>query len=161
MPTPTDDNRELLTVIAFKRAAAGKREELKAALEALIEPTKQEDGCVNYDLHQGRGGPDFFTFYENWVSGEKLNAHLAAPHLIDFAAKMGDLLDDQGLSINRVRRIARDLCSRPPANSAGRAAIMPPPGTRSAQALNPVVDYARSPVSGRRSQRGRCRGRAC
>jgi quinol monooxygenase YgiN len=28
------------------RAAAGRREELKAALEALIEPTKQEDGVT-------------------------------------------------------------------------------------------------------------------
>jgi quinol monooxygenase YgiN len=50
--------------------------------------------------------PDFLTFYENWGSGEKLDAHLAGPHLVDFAAKMGDLLDDAGLSINRVRRIA-------------------------------------------------------
>jgi hypothetical protein len=58
--------------------------------------------------------PDFFTFYENWGSGEKLGAHLAAPHVVDFAAKMGDLLDDAGQSINRVRRIAGDLCSRPP-----------------------------------------------
>ena len=49
--------------------------------------------------------PDFFAFYENWVSGEKLDAHLAAPHLADFAAKMDDFLDDAGLSINRVRRI--------------------------------------------------------
>jgi quinol monooxygenase YgiN len=106
VPTPTDGHRELLTVIAFMRAAPGKREELKAALEALIEPTKQEDGHVNYDLHQDVEDPDFFTFYENWVSGEKLDAHLAAPHLVDVAAKMGDLLDDAGLSINRVRRIA-------------------------------------------------------
>jgi hypothetical protein len=52
-PTPTGGNRELLTVIAFMRAAPGKREELKAALEALIEPTRQENGYVNYDLHQG------------------------------------------------------------------------------------------------------------
>ena len=59
--------------------------------------------------------PDFITFYENWGSGEKLEAHLAAPHLVDFAAKMGDLLDDVGQSINRVRRIAGDLCGRPPA----------------------------------------------
>jgi quinol monooxygenase YgiN len=59
--TPTDDNRELLTVIAFMRAAAGKREELKAALEALIEPAKQEDGCVNYDLHQGVEDPTSLT----------------------------------------------------------------------------------------------------
>jgi quinol monooxygenase YgiN len=50
--------------------------------------------------------PGFFAFYQNWVSGDKLDAYLAAPHLADSAAKMGDLLDDAGLSINRVRRIA-------------------------------------------------------
>jgi quinol monooxygenase YgiN len=85
------------------------------ALEALIEPTRQEDGYVNYDLHQGVEDPDLFSFYENWVSGERLDAHLAAPHLVDRAAKMDDLLDDAGLSINRVPRIALDLCHRPPA----------------------------------------------
>jgi hypothetical protein len=37
-PTPTGGNRELLTVIAFMRAALGKRHELKTALEALIDP---------------------------------------------------------------------------------------------------------------------------
>ena len=51
MPTPTDDRRELLTVIAYMKAAPGKREELRAALEALIEPTSQEKGYINYDLH--------------------------------------------------------------------------------------------------------------
>ena len=106
MTTPTDDNRDLLTVIAYMRAAEGRTEELKAALEALIEPTRGEDGYVNYDLHQGVEDPSFFTFYENWVSGEHLDAHLAAPHLQDFVAKMGDLLDANGLTVNRVRRIA-------------------------------------------------------
>lgn len=106
MTTPTDDNRDLLTVVAYMRAAEGKTEELKAALEALIEPTSQEEGYVNYDLHQGVEDPSFFTFYENWHSGEHLDAHLAAPHLVDFANKMGDLLDADGLTVNRVRRIA-------------------------------------------------------
>jgi hypothetical protein len=50
--------------------------------------------------------PDFSTFPENSGSGDKLDAHLAAPHPVDFAAKMGDLLDDADLSTNRVRRIA-------------------------------------------------------
>jgi quinol monooxygenase YgiN len=104
--TPTDENRDLLTVVAYMRAAEGKTEELRAALEALIEPTSQEDGYVNYDLHQGVEDPRFFTFYENWLSGEHLDAHLAAPHLVDFANKMGDLLDESGLTVNRVRRIA-------------------------------------------------------
>ena len=106
MSTPTDDNRDLLTVMAYMRAAEGKTEELKAALESLIEPTSQEDGYVNYDLHQGVEDPSFFTFYENWQSGEHLDAHLAAPHLVEFAGRIGELLDADGLTVNRVRRIA-------------------------------------------------------
>ena len=106
MPTPTDDRRDLLTVIAFMRAAPGKREQLRAALEALVEPTSREKGYINYDLHQGVEDPDSFFFYENWESGEDLDAHLAAPHLRDFAARIPELLDESGLTVNRVRRIA-------------------------------------------------------
>jgi quinol monooxygenase YgiN len=82
VPTPTDSRRDLLTVMAYMRAARGKRDDLRAALEALIEPTSQEAGYVNYDLHQGVEDPDAFFFYENWESGEHLDAHLAAPHLV-------------------------------------------------------------------------------
>ena len=106
MTTPTDENRDLLTVVAYMRAGEGRTEELRSALEALVEPTSREVGYINYDLHQGVEDPRFFTFYENWVSGEHLDAHLAAPHLVDFAGKMGDLLDENGLTVNRVRRIA-------------------------------------------------------
>ncbi len=106
MPTPTDDRRDLLTVIAHMRAAPDKRDELRAALEALVEPTSREKGYVNYDLHQGIEDPDQFFFYENWESDADLDAHLDAPHLRDFAARIPELLDDSGLSVNRVRRIA-------------------------------------------------------
>jgi quinol monooxygenase YgiN len=104
--TPTDERRDLLTVIASMKAAPGKEAELQAALEALIEPTSREDGYVNYDLHRGVEDPGTFFFYENWESPEHLDAHLDAPHLVDFAAKMGDLLDENGLTITRLRRIA-------------------------------------------------------
>ena len=87
------------------RAADGKTEELRAALEALIEPTSNEEGYVNYDLHQGVEDSRFFALYENWLSGEHVDNHLAAPHLVDFASKMGELLDENGLTVNRVRRI--------------------------------------------------------
>jgi quinol monooxygenase YgiN len=106
VPTPTDDRRDLLTVIAYMRARSGKRDELRQALEALVEPTSKERGYVNYDLHQGVEDPDMFFFYENWESGEDLDAHLSAPHLQEFAARIGELLDDNGLTVNRVRRIA-------------------------------------------------------
>ena len=106
MATPTDTNRDLLTVIARMHAKPGKEQELREALEALIPTTLAEKGCVNYDLHQGVEDPRWFFFYENWDSAEDLDAHLQAPHLVEFAGRLDELLDESGLVIERVRRIA-------------------------------------------------------
>lgn len=106
MPTPTDDRRELLTVIANMRAKPGKEQELRAALEALVEPTTREDGYVNYDLHQAVDDPAVFYFYENWESGAALDAHLSTPHLEQFKTQLDDLLAEPGLTIARLQRIA-------------------------------------------------------
>ena len=106
MPTPTDDRRDLLTVIAYMRAKPGQEERLRTALQSLVEPTSQEEGYVNYDLHETVEQPGTFFFYENWESGEHLDAHLQTPHLVEFAGRLEELLDEQGLTINRLRRIA-------------------------------------------------------
>jgi quinol monooxygenase YgiN len=103
--TPTDDRPELLTVIANMRAKPGKEQELREALEELIEPTRQEAGYVTYDLHQGVEDPAVFYFYENWESVEHLDAHLDAPHLQGFSSRLDELLDGE-LRIERLRRIA-------------------------------------------------------
>lgn len=86
------------------RAKPGREQALREALEALVAPTAKEAGYVNYDLHQGVEDPAVFALYENWESGEALDAHLAAPHLQHFVGRMDDLLDG-GLQISRLRRI--------------------------------------------------------
>ena len=108
MPTPADDRPELLTVITYMRAASGKGEAVRAALESLVEPTRQEKGCVNYDLFQSIQDADLFFFYENWDSEEDLDAHLAAPQMQQVIASMREqeLLDASASKLNRVRRIA-------------------------------------------------------
>ena len=107
MTTPTDTNRDLLTVMARMRAKEGKEQELRDALVGLVEPTSREKGYVNYDLHQGVEDARWFFFYENWDSVEDLDAHLQAPHLVEFAGRLDELLDESGpLVIERVRRIA-------------------------------------------------------
>lgn len=85
-------NATSLTVVALLKAKAGKESTLRQELLALIPTTRQEPGCLNYDLHQATDNPASFMFHENWTSKQHLDDHLARPHLQAFLAKAGDLL---------------------------------------------------------------------
>jgi quinol monooxygenase YgiN len=82
----------LLTVVAEMLAKPGREEALRAQILALVDPTRREEGCVQYDVHQSTDEPGRFVFYENWTSREMLDRHLASPHLKAFLAVAGDLL---------------------------------------------------------------------
>jgi quinol monooxygenase YgiN len=75
-----------LTIVANITANADKVELVKAELLKLIEITRAEEGCVQYDLHQDNEDPAHFLFYENWESRELWQAHMNAQHLQDYMA---------------------------------------------------------------------------
>src|SRR5450755_1461075 len=83
---------QLLTVVAEMQAIPGKEEALRRAVLALIEPTRREDGCVQYDLHVHTGDPARFVFYENWTSEAHLDRHLASAHIQEFRTAIAVLL---------------------------------------------------------------------
>ncbi len=70
-----------LTVVAQFHAQPGKEAEVKKALLSLVEPSRKDAGCVNYDLHQGTQDRSLFMFHENWTSQAHLDRHLAKPDL--------------------------------------------------------------------------------
>ena len=96
---------ELLTVVAEMQAKPGKEDELRKAVLALVEPTRKEEGCVQYDLHVGTSDPGRFIFYENWTSREHLSRHAASEHLREFGKVAGDLLAEPA-RIHTYTRIA-------------------------------------------------------
>lgn len=81
-----------LTVVARIKAKAGMEAKVKEVLLGLVAPTRQEAGCINYDLHQALDDKSLFVFYENWLSKKDLDEHLQTPHLQAFLAKVDDLL---------------------------------------------------------------------
>jgi quinol monooxygenase YgiN len=83
---------DLLTVVAEITAKPGKAEELQRTLLGLIDPTRREEGCVQYDLHVSTDDPARFVFYENWTSRDMLDRHLASEHLKAFIAVADELL---------------------------------------------------------------------
>ena len=70
-----------ITVVATFQARPGKESELKSALIGLVAPTRQEAGCINYDLHALPEDPAKFLFHENWTSKAHLDTHLRSAHI--------------------------------------------------------------------------------
>jgi quinol monooxygenase YgiN len=108
MTTPTDDNRELLTLFASMKALRGKEQELRQVLEDLVSASLNEEGCVNYDLHQDLDDPGSFHFYENWATPELWAEHNDSPHVTAFGARHDELLEGgaaNGVTLVKVKRI--------------------------------------------------------
>jgi len=81
-----------LNVVAIAETSADRAEELKSVCLGLIEPTRNEKGCISYDLYQDTTNPGRFTFIENWQSKEHLDVHLKAPHFVAAAAAFGKIV---------------------------------------------------------------------
>lgn len=79
------------TVIATFQAQPGKEAELQQALASLVAPTRQEAGCLNYDLHVLPAVPGKFLFHENWTSKAHLDAHLKNTHIQVLLPRLGEL----------------------------------------------------------------------
>lgn len=75
-----------LTIVANIKANSDKIELVKAELLKLIDVTRAEEGCINYDLHQDNENPAHFMFYENWTSRELWQTHMNNTHLAEYMA---------------------------------------------------------------------------
>ncbi len=65
-------------------AAPGRAEDVAKALGALLSPTRQEPGCLEYQLHRDPENPLKFLFFERFANQAALDAHLASPHFQAF-----------------------------------------------------------------------------
>ncbi|WP_434638018.1 putative quinol monooxygenase [Klebsiella sp. I138] len=83
---------EAVSIIAVLKARPGKTAELQQALKALLSPTRQEPGNLDYALFQLRDMPDTFYMRESWRDPSALEAHIALPHFQAFIAQMDSLL---------------------------------------------------------------------
>ena len=75
-----------LTIVANITVNADNINLVKAELLKLINITRAEVGCINYDLHQDNDNPGHFLFYENWESRELWQNHMGNQHLLDYLA---------------------------------------------------------------------------
>ncbi len=85
-------SKETVRVVARLVAIPEKVEEVKSILSSILEPTRQESGCLRYELQQNHQEPTDFIFIEEWESDTLLDAHLASAHLAATGSRLDGLL---------------------------------------------------------------------
>ncbi|MEH0671245.1 putative quinol monooxygenase [Vibrio owensii] len=93
-----------LTIVANIIAKADQVELVKAELLKLIDVTRAEEGCINYDLHQDNENPAHFTFYENWETRELWRTHMDNEHLAQYMKATEGAVDT--FTLNEMSHIA-------------------------------------------------------
>lgn len=82
----------MISIIAVLKARPDKTESLRDALKALLQPTRQEPGNLDYALFQLRDEPETFYMRESWRDEAALEEHIALPHFQAFIGQMESLL---------------------------------------------------------------------
>jgi len=71
---------------------------------AMVAPTREEAGCLDYRLHVVDSDPGLFCFVALWRSEADLDAHLDEPHIADGLASIAD--HTEYVVVSRMTRIA-------------------------------------------------------
>lgn len=79
-PRPTADSPAQVTLVPFFTIKSGEEEAVGRAHLAMVEPTRAEPGCLDYDLYQCVDDPSVMFFYENWTDQESLAKHMNTPN---------------------------------------------------------------------------------
>ena len=93
-----------VTVVARIVAKADSVDDLKRELLKIVEPTRKEDGCIDYNLHQDNDNPAVFVFYENWRNEQALEQHMGTPHCKALIAATGGIAQD--MSVSKLTQLA-------------------------------------------------------
>ena len=78
--------------IAHLRARLEEIEELKAMLTSLLEPTRQEPGCIRFVLTQSREAPAEFAVVSEWRNEQAVQDHVATSYAQAAMSRLPKLL---------------------------------------------------------------------
>ena len=84
-----------LNVVATIPAGPEAVADIRAALQELVVATRQEEGCLAYDLYESAAAEGVFVTVERWSDQAALDAHMQTPHIAAaLAAAEGRLAGD-------------------------------------------------------------------
>jgi quinol monooxygenase YgiN len=85
---------DTLGVIARIKVRPEMIEEAGRVLKGLVEPTRDEEGCLHYLLLRNKEDPTEFIFVEEWEDEAALERHANTEHVRAARARFHELADE-------------------------------------------------------------------
>ncbi len=101
-------DQDMIQVVVEFVTKPGQRGAVLAAFKANVPAVRAEKGCIAYAAFidapgfgavAQRDGDDNFVVIEAWESLSHLKAHAEAPHMLEFVAKVNDLIVSRNIHV--------------------------------------------------------------
>jgi len=91
-----------LFIFARFHAKEGQQDAVVAALREVLDPTREEPGCLAIQHYRCIRNPRLFYVHSCWIDEAAFERHAALPHTVRFLQRVQDLIDHP-LDVTRAR----------------------------------------------------------
>jgi len=95
----------MIYLTATLKIKPGTFDAIREAVMPCIEATRQEPGCISYDLYASVSDSESMIFVERWKSRDALTEHFSMPHLIAWREAGADYFVDRKIEIIHPERV--------------------------------------------------------
>ena len=85
----------MINLTATFQAKPEHRDTLEVHLKAMLEPTRQEEGCIRYVLLNNNQQPNIFMFQEQFASQNAFDQHCSQPYFLNLLHNIEGLLEQE------------------------------------------------------------------
>jgi quinol monooxygenase YgiN len=86
---------EKIVLVARLKVREDAVEAAKKLALGIVADSRNESGCLNYDVHQAVDDPTVFVWHETWRDQTALDEHFEEPHFKEFFAKGMELAAEE------------------------------------------------------------------
>lgn len=82
--------KTVVRVVAKNYVKKDKVDEVIELCKELVQLTREEEGCIKYEMFQDEQDPCILTMIEEWESRDHLNSHFEADHFKRIVPMLGE-----------------------------------------------------------------------
>lgn len=76
----------MILIAGFLKYPPGGIDMLSEAMHTVVEATRREDGCINFDFAVDIADPTRLIVFERWRDQKALDGHIGSPHFAAWRA---------------------------------------------------------------------------